>query len=197
MKYIPIILIIALASCSTTKHSSTQVATLDSTAAHVRDSAVREISRLKASYTKQISALKQSKVTFAKPAPCPPAVNTGEGCSYDSLVAAIRHRDNYIASLRNTVTVYKDGSVKYEGQIAAITQRAEQTENEASELQQALEKYIQQHEADSMALIKASSATTKDVKKRSGLPVLWWLWFIAAAYIFGRYQKQIISKLRL
>lgn len=190
------LILLAVFGCGSPKEITKTTVVVDSTHIKESDSLRQVIVTMKQRHSKELANVKRAAVKFKEIEK--PVIVIDSSCNKDSLTAAIRTLENYIAGLKNKVTILADGSAVYEGQIKNFKSHINVVVKEMNELDEQFRDSLRVWKDERINYEKKLSEKTAVKKKRS----LWWLWLIIGFGLgmwfrkkWGGLMKKNISKL--
>lgn len=170
---LPLFIVCAFASCTTTKEVVKTVTNTvtDSTAVHQRDSLHKVVTSERLKHEEEIKTIKSTGIVFSD---CDTVI-IDSSCNVDSIMTVLR-------AIRNKVRILSDGSIEAEGRIRSAYSNSESLRQYNFDLEKKVEDLTLVSDTLTTALHKERSAkvVNKDVKR--GFP---WLWFLVGCAIGG------------
>lgn len=183
-------LLSVLTGCGGSKEVIKTERIIDSTVWEENETLKQRISEQGITIERLNSELKKNTVLF-KDVPCPPT-NVDKDCKFDSLVKIINMKDALIASMKNRVKQFSDGSVEYEGQIAAFSSELDKIEKQANtHYQRTID--LQQENDKLKIQLKKKEGETEKKKERSN----WFFWYclgLATVLLYKPVKRFFILK---
>lgn len=191
--FLPILFIVLLASCRTTRETTTTQVNTDSIVSHVKDSMTAVHKKEIETYQKHIEELSSSGVTFVVDS-CPERdavlqlLDSAGRANYEKALL-----QDKIKSLTNKVTISEKGVITAEGQIKSAYFSKSLLQDELFKKELTIDSLHKVVQTDSVKFSKQISVKEK-VVTRTVFPWYFWLLLLVAAVIAwvvkGRFSQQ-------
>lgn len=189
MRLFACLLIIFLTSCHVSRQVATSTTTENTDIKHLRDSFAFVINHLNYEHEQQIRQITASGVTFNQ-TPCPDlrsfraSLDSIGKVNFDAAIT----KDSIIQSLRNKVSIDRNGAIKAEGAISAAYRTNSKIIEENTRLAKANDSLWSVHDSDQLKLSKVQDVKTV-VMKKTFIP--WWMWCLAGLGFVLWFYKMI------